>query len=105
MQPTPQSFLHTLLPIPLCIVNMQFTVISLVGMLATTIASPMVATIDPSLAKRDVIGNLREGSDPLEVAVQPLVDFDSNGCYQTSAIDSSVRVVIILDFYASGFVK
>ena len=42
--------------------------------------------------KRDVIGALPEGADQLELKFQPHLDFDSDGCYQTSAIDPNGNV-------------
>lgn len=65
---------------------MQTTLIALSGMLAITHASPIAAT------KRDVIGNLDESADSFEIDIQPLVDFDSDGCYQTAAINKDGQV-------------
>ncbi|KAM3499410.1 hypothetical protein MY10362_007327 [Beauveria mimosiformis] len=62
---------------------MQATLIALSGILALARASPIVDNI----CKRDVIGALDESADQSEIDVQPLLDFDSDGCYQTSAID------------------
>ncbi|KAJ6788245.1 hypothetical protein PWT90_08883 [Aphanocladium album] len=60
---------------------MQVKLIALSGMLALASASPMVET------KRDVIGALDESADQFDIDHQPLLDFDSDGCYQTSAIN------------------
>lgn len=60
--------------------------------IAIVMASPMPSNIQPStLTGRDVLQRLPEGSDPLEVRLQPLLDFDKDGCYNTAAIDPSGR--------------
>lgn len=72
---------------------MQTTLVALSSLLALTQASPMTADVETSsIAKRNVIGNLPESADSLEITVQPLLDFDSDGCYQTSAIDRNGNV-------------
>ncbi|OAA81860.1 necrosis-inducing protein [Akanthomyces lecanii RCEF 1005] len=63
---------------------MQAKLIALSGMLAIASASPIA---EISAAKRDVIGALDESADQFEIDHQPLLDFDSDGCYQTSAIN------------------
>lgn len=65
---------------------MQAKFIALSGMLALATASPMVET------KRDVIGALDESADQADIDFQPLLDFDSDGCYQTSAINKDGKV-------------
>ncbi|KAM0667863.1 hypothetical protein ACQRIT_002854 [Beauveria bassiana] len=62
---------------------MHVTLIALSGMLALARANPIVENI----GKRDVIGALDESADQSQIDVQSLLDFDSDGCYQTSAID------------------
>lgn len=39
--------------------------------------------------KRDIIDALPEGASELELKFQPILDFDSDGCYNTAAIDPS----------------
>lgn len=55
------------------------------GLLALTAANPILNS------KRDIIPNIPEAHDPLELQLQPLLDFDSDGCYNTAAIDPSGR--------------
>ena len=38
-------------------------------------------------AKRDIIGTLGEAASDLEFKFQPFLDFDTDGCYNTAAID------------------
>lgn len=68
---------------------MQAKLIALSGMLAIASASPIA---EISAAKRDVIGALDESADQFEIDHQPLLDFDSDGCYQTSAINKDGKV-------------
>ena len=75
---------------------MQATFIALTGILAIVQANPISIDRPKLLTKRDVIGNLPESADGIEIDFQPLVDFDSDGCYQTSAIDASKKVGYIL---------
>lgn len=73
---------------------MHTTLIAISSLLALAQASPVSGdnVKSSSLSRRDVIGNLGESADPLEITVQPLLDFDSDGCYQTSAIDRNGKV-------------
>lgn len=71
---------------------MQTALIPLASLLAFAQASPVLGNAEAFISKRDVIGNLRESAEPIEITVQPLLDFDSDGCYQTSAIDANGRV-------------
>lgn len=72
---------------------MQTTLAALSGILAIANASPMPADIEASsLAARDVIGALPQSAEQIEIDFQPLMDFDSDGCYQTSAIDKDGKV-------------
>jgi hypothetical protein len=59
-----------------------------VSLLALTRANPMpLADAASSVDKRDILRPLPEAEDSLEIALQPLVDFDKDGCYNTAAID------------------
>ncbi|KAJ3488083.1 hypothetical protein NLG97_g6266 [Lecanicillium saksenae] len=70
---------------------MQTTLLALTGILLVAQAS-RIDDVVVVASRRDVIGNIRESADPLEIAFQPLLDFDGDGCYQTSAIDGNGRV-------------
>ncbi|KAF4455801.1 hypothetical protein F53441_2000 [Fusarium austroafricanum] len=62
--------------------NKIFTAAALLGAMASVQASPAAP-----ISKRDVIPALPQGADEVELKFQPSLDFDSDGCYQTSAID------------------
>lgn len=63
--------------------SVLFATTALLGALAAVDATPALR------AKRDVITALPEGADPTELKFQPILDFDSDGCYNTAAIDPS----------------
>ncbi|CZT14078.1 uncharacterized protein RCC_00053 [Ramularia collo-cygni] len=67
---------------------MRTTAITMVlaGALGAINAAPIEALI-----ARDLIGALPASADSDEQRFQPLTDFDTDGCYYTSAIDSSGR--------------
>lgn len=44
------------------------------------------------VTKRDLLTGLPEKADPTEMAYQPYFDFDTDGCYQTAAIDPSGKM-------------
>lgn len=54
---------------------------TLLGALSVVRATPM------TLAKRDVLTALPESADETELKFQPHLDFDTDGCYNTAAID------------------
>lgn len=54
---------------------------ALLSALALVNASPA------TLRRRDILTPLPEGADDVELKFQPLLDFDSDGCYNTAAID------------------
>lgn len=69
------------------------------GVRASPVASANAAVSTPSflttigldpevnITKRDVIGRLPNGADDIEHRFQPVLDFDGDGCYYTSAMD------------------
>ncbi|KAK4675123.1 hypothetical protein QC764_501110 [Podospora pseudoanserina] len=69
------------------------------GVRASPVASANAALSTPSflttigldpevnITKRDVIGRLPNGADEIEHRFQPVLDFDGDGCYYTSAMD------------------
>ena len=59
---------------------MHKLLVASLGLFAIAAANPL----PPS--KRDIVPNLPESYDPLELTLQPLLDFDSDGCYNTAAI-------------------
>jgi hypothetical protein len=84
---------------------MQTTLIPLTGVLAIAQANPISVGFEKSLTVRDVIGNLPESAEGIEIDFQPLVDFDSDGCYQTSAIDESGKVRSDINFEETDWFK
>lgn len=62
--------------------NKFFTAAALLGAMASVQASPVTKQV-----KRDVLTALPQGADEIELKFQPSLDFDSDGCYQTAAID------------------
>lgn len=63
---------------------MQQTIVTIASLLAVANANPI------SLAKRDVISPaLPQSADAIELDVQPLLDFDTDGCYNTAAITTN----------------
>jgi len=72
---------------------MQSLFLTLLGISAIANANPLpLAHEDASrLIKRDIISPLPSNADSLEYDLQPLLDFDSDGCYNTAAIDPSGR--------------
>ncbi|KAH6876806.1 necrosis inducing protein-domain-containing protein [Thelonectria olida] len=59
------------------------TTAAILGALAIVQAKPT------PLLKRDILTALPERADEIELKFQPLLDFDSDGCYNTAAIDPS----------------
>lgn len=60
---------------------MKSAIIATVGLLA-------VAHANPVAVKRNVLkAALPEGADDIEKKLQPYLDFDTDGCYNTAAID------------------
>lgn len=45
------------------------------------------AQAQPRIALRDVLTALPENADDRETKFQPWLDFDTNGCYNTAAVD------------------
>jgi hypothetical protein len=64
--------------------------LALVGAFTVTSAAP-IEVANQTLVARDLIGALPASADSDENRYQPLTDFDTDGCYYTSAIDSSGR--------------
>lgn len=54
---------------------------ALLGMLAAVEAAPV--------ERRDIISAIGESATELDLRWQPVLDFDSDGCYNTAAIDPS----------------
>ncbi|KAG5786387.1 hypothetical protein H9Q71_014499, partial [Fusarium xylarioides] len=63
--------------------NKFITAAILLSAMASVQASPV------SVSKRDVLTALPGGAPDIENKFQPALDFDSNGCYQTAAIEPS----------------
>ncbi|KAG5794114.1 hypothetical protein H9Q69_006856 [Fusarium xylarioides] len=63
--------------------NKFITAAILLSAMASVQASPV------SVSKRDVLTALPGGASDIENKFQPALDFDSDGCYQTAAIDPS----------------
>ncbi|KAF5717924.1 hypothetical protein FMUND_5468 [Fusarium mundagurra] len=63
--------------------NKFITAATLLSAMASVQASPV------SVSKRDVLTALPGGASDIENKFQPALDFDSDGCYQTAAIDPS----------------
>ncbi|KAJ9414473.1 necrosis inducing protein-domain-containing protein [Fusarium oxysporum] len=61
--------------------NKLITAAALLSAMASVQASPV------SISKRDVLTALPGGASDIENKFQPALDFDSDGCYQTAAID------------------
>lgn len=61
------------------------------ALLKTAAVLGALAAASPSarMAKRDVLTALPQSADETELKTQPLLDFDSDGCYNTAAIDPS----------------
>lgn len=57
--------------------------------LVTATAVFGVLTAASPVSKRDIITALPGAADEVESRFQPLLDFDSDGCYNTAAIDPS----------------
>lgn len=70
---------------------MQKLLVVSVGLFAIAGASPVPFEESSLLAERDILQRLPEAHDPLKIKLQPLLDFDSDGCYNTAAIDPSGR--------------
>ena len=64
------------------------TTVALLSVLTAVNAGPIDAQ-GTELVGRNVIGGIRSAADSLEYKVQPLLDFDKDGCYNTAAIDSN----------------
>ena len=60
---------------------------------AALLSSLAVVQASPTqLGKRDIIGYLTESADEIELKFQPHLDFDTDGCYNTAAIDFNGRI-------------
>ena len=57
---------------------------AVLGALAVVQATPTYRMV-----KRDILTPLPQSADETELKYQPLLDFDSDGCYNTAAIDPS----------------
>jgi hypothetical protein len=67
---------------------MRTSVPLFVSLLALTEANPVPLSAKDSLFdKRDILRPLPEAEDSIEITLQPLLDFDKDGCYNTAAID------------------
>ena len=64
------------------------TTVTLLTVLTAVNASPIDAH-STELVGRNVIGTIRSAADSIEYAVQPVLDFDKDGCYNTAAIDGN----------------
>lgn len=63
------------------------TTTALLGALAAVKASPSAQ------AKRDVLGSyIPESASDVELQAQPILDFDTDGCYNTAAIDADGNI-------------
>lgn len=58
-----------------------FTAVALLSAVASVQAKPT------RMMKRDVLTALPESADDIELKFQPKLDFDTDGCYNTAAID------------------
>ncbi|KAF9767434.1 hypothetical protein IL306_000021 [Fusarium sp. DS 682] len=70
---------------------MHELIVALVGLFAITGASPLPLGDSSALTHRDVLQRLPESANSLELTLQPLLDYDSDGCYNTAAINPSGR--------------
>lgn len=71
---------------------MQKFILPIVDLLAIAEANPLPSAPEvTTLERRDILRPLREGADGLEITLQPLLDFDKDGCYNTAAIDPDGR--------------
>ncbi|KAH7006859.1 necrosis-inducing protein [Ilyonectria destructans] len=68
---------------------MQKLLVASVGLFAIAGASPVPFEDSSFLAERDILQCLPEAHKPFEVKLHPLLDFDSDGCYNTAAVDPS----------------
>lgn len=59
---------------------------------AVILGSALSAVEGSPLLQRDVRGSLAVGASEVEHKFQPFTDFDTDGCYYTSAIDPSGNV-------------
>jgi hypothetical protein len=62
---------------------MKYSTVAVLGAVAAVQAQPL------AVSRRDVISALPGSADETESKFQPLLDFDTDGCYNTAAIDPS----------------
>jgi len=60
----------------------------LVGSTALALLCAFTAVAaSPTLVGRDIVSGIPTKADPLEYKFQPVMDFDTDSCYSTAAID------------------